>query len=161
MNKAAFPGSFDPPTLGHLNLVTRISKLFDTVDVIVANNPQKSSFLTADERVELIEGMIKEKKITNVKVVKWDHLIVDYAQANNIRVIVRGLRALADFGYEFEISMINKHLNSSIETIFLPTDAQYFVLRASVVRELISLGGDVSLMVTPEVEELIKAKLNK
>jgi pantetheine-phosphate adenylyltransferase len=156
MVKAAFPGSFDPPTLGHRNLIKRASRLFDTVDVIIADNSQKSHLLTADERVTLMEDMISEAGFFNVKVVKWNNLIVNYAQEQGIKVMVRGLRALSDFGYEFELSMINQHLNSDIETIFLPTDPQYFVLRASVVRELVSLGGDVTNMVTPAVEALLK-----
>jgi pantetheine-phosphate adenylyltransferase len=108
-----------------------------------------------------MEDMISEAGFFNVKVVKWNNLIVNYAQEQGIKVMVRGLRALSDFGYEFELSMINQHLNSDIETIFLPTDPQYFVLRASVVRELVSLGGDVTNMVTPAVEALLKKKLAK
>ncbi|MDC7219261.1 MAG: pantetheine-phosphate adenylyltransferase [Spirochaetales bacterium] len=159
MVKAAFPGSFDPPTLGHLNLIKRASRLFDSLDVVIADNTQKNHLLNADERVEIMEQMIRTAGIEHVNIVKWNSLVVDYAQANDIKVMVRGLRPLADFGYEFELSMINKHLNSNIETVFLPTDPQYFVLRASVVRELIMLNGDVSNMVTPEVEALLKKKL--
>lgn len=159
MVKAAFPGSFDPPTLGHRNLIKRASRLFDSVDVIIADNSQKNYLLSADERLNFLREMVDEAGYENVKVVKWNNLIVDYAQANDIKVMVRGLRALSDFGYEFELSMINQTLNSNIETIFLPTDPKYFVLRASVVRELVSLGGDVSTMVTPEVEALLREKL--
>ncbi len=159
MVKAAFPGSFDPPTLGHLNLIKRASRLYDSLDVVIADNNQKKHLLSADERVEFMKGMVDNEGLSQVNVVKWSSLVVDYAQNNDIKVIVRGLRPLSDFGYEFELSMINKSLNSNIETVFLPTDPQYFVLRASVVRELITLGGDVSNMITPEVEDLLKEKL--
>jgi pantetheine-phosphate adenylyltransferase len=159
MIKAAFPGAFDPPTLGHINLIKRASRLFDSLDVVIADNIQKKHLLTADERVGLMEGMIKNAGLSHIRVVKWDNLVVDYAEANDIKVMVRGLRPLSDFGYEFELSMINNHLNSKIETVFLPTDPQYFVLRSSVVRELITLGGNVSNMVTPEVESLLRKKL--
>ena len=161
MVKAAFPGSFDPPTLGHLNLIKRASRLFDSLDVIIADNSQKHSLLSADERVSILKGMVEKEGLAQVRVVKWNSLVVDYAQENEIKVMVRGLRPLSDFGYEFELSMINKSLNSHIETVFLPTDPQYFVLRASVVRELITLGGDVSHMITPEVEAILKDKLLK
>ncbi len=159
MIKAAFPGSFDPPTLGHLNLIKRASRLFDSLDVIIADNSQKKHVLSADERLSLMEGMIGDAGISRVRVVKWDSLIVNYCRENDIKVMVRGLRPLSDFGYEFELSMINKTFNSQVETIFLPTDPKYFVLRASSVRELILLGGDVSRMVTPEVEALLKERL--
>ncbi|MBN2628240.1 MAG: pantetheine-phosphate adenylyltransferase [Spirochaetales bacterium] len=159
MIKAAFPGSFDPPTLGHLNLIKRASGLFDSLDVIIADNAQKKHLLTADERLSLMKGMVDQAGLSPVRIVKWDSLIVDYCRSQDIKVMVRGLRPLSDFGYEFELSMINKTFDSKVETVFLPTDPKYFVLRASSVRELVILGGDVSRMVTPEVEALLKEKL--
>lgn len=159
MNKAVFPGSFDPPTLGHLNLIERASKLFDSLDVVIADNSAKENTLTIDQRKKLMDTMISEAGCSNVKVVVCDSLIVNYCKDNGIKVIVRGLRALSDFGYEFELAMINKHLDQDVETVFLPTDPEFFVLRSSMVKELVKLGGDLSGMVTPGVEELLKKNL--
>lgn len=161
MIKAVFPGSFDPPTLGHLNLIERASRLFDSLDIVIANNSSKNTSLTIEERVELMENMVKNSSCENVQVISCSSLIVDYCRDNGIKVIVRGLRALSDFGYEFELAMINKHLEHEVETIFLPTDPEYFVLRSSMVKELVKLGGDLSGMVTKEVEEVLKNKLSE
>ena len=157
MVKAVFPGSFDPPTNGHLDLIKRGSELFDSLDVVISNNPQKKYLLDSQERFELIKEMTHG--IRNVKVTLWDKLIVDYAAANNISVILRGVRAIADFGYEFELSMMNKQLSPHIETVFLPTSQKYFVLRSSSIKELVQLGADVSSMVPENVESLIRRKI--
>lgn len=160
MNKAVFPGSFDPPTLGHLNLIQRASELFGSLDVVIAHNSEKQSYLELDQRKSLMEYMVKESGCSNVRVVTCESLIVDYCHSNGIKVIVRGLRALSDFGYEFELAMINKHLDHSVETVFLPTDPEFFVLRSSMVKELVKLGGDLSGMVHPKVEEVLKKNLS-
>jgi len=159
MNKAVFPGSFDPPTLGHLNLIERASRLFDSLDVLIADNGTKNYTLSPSERCELMEDMIAKSGCTNVEVKLCNTLIVEYCKSHHIKVMVRGLRALSDFGYEFELALINKHLDRGVETIFLPTDSEYFVLRSSMVKELIKLGGDTSGMVTPAVEEILRKKL--
>lgn len=157
MVKAVFPGSFDPPTNGHLNLIKRGAKLFDSIDVVISINYQKKYLLSPDERLILMQEMVKD--IPNVTVTLWDKLIVDYARTNNIRVIMRGVRAVDDFGYEFELAMLNKQLNPQVETIFLPTEQKYFVLRSSSIKELVSLGADVTGMIPKNVENLLREKI--
>ena len=157
MVKAVFPGSFDPPTNGHLNLIKRGSELFDSLDVVISNNPQKKYLLEPQERLGLIKQMTRG--IENVTVTLWDKLIVDYATENDISVILRGVRAIADFGYEFELSMMNKQLAPHIETVFLPTAQKYFVLRSSSIKELVQLGADVSAMIPANVETVLKSKI--
>jgi pantetheine-phosphate adenylyltransferase len=157
MMNALFPGSFDPPSNGHLNIIQRASKIFDRLSVVIAVNPQKRYFFNADERRAMIEELVKP--FPNVTVVLWDKLIVDYAQQVGAKVIVRGVRALTDFEYEFELSMVNKGLKPGIETIFMPTDPQYFVLRSSFIKELAMLDGDISNMVPPIVAEALRRKV--
>lgn len=156
MVKAVFPGTFDPPTKGHINLIRRGAELFDSLDVIIAVNNQKTPLLSPEERLTLIEESIKE--IPGVSVRLWDRLIVDYAVEHNIKVILRGVRNVADFGYEFELSMMNKQLKSSVETVFLPTDPKYFVLRSSSIKELLIFNADISEMVPPHVKKLLMSK---
>jgi len=156
MVKAVFPGTFDPPTKGHINLIRRGAALFDSLDIIIAVNNQKSPLLSHEERLALIDESIKG--IPGVSVRLWDRLIVDYAAEHDISVILRGVRNMADFGYEFELSMMNKQLNSSVETIFLPTDPKYFVLRSSSIKELLSFNADISEMVPSHVEKLLRSK---
>ena len=156
MFKAVFPGSFDPPTLGHLNIIERASCLFDELVVIIAENRQKRYFFTAEERLGIMSQLIKPWK--NVSTLIWESLIIDYMKEKNIRLLVRGVRGMEDFSYEFELSMMNKALHPNIETLFMTTDPKYFVLRSTSIRELASFGGDVSAMVPPLVAEALKAK---
>lgn len=156
MVKAVFPGTFDPPTKGHINLIRRGAELFDSLDIIIAVNSQKVPLLSPQDRLSLIEESIKD--IPSVSVKLWDKLIVDYAVENNIKVILRGVRNVADFGYEFELAMMNKQLKSSVETIFLPTDPKYFVLRSSSIKELLKFNADISQMVPLHVEQLLRSK---
>ena len=158
MFKAVFPGSFDPPTLGHLNIIERASSLFDELVVIIAENRQKRYFFSADERLSIVSELIKPWR--NVSTLVWDSLIVDYMKQNNIRLLVRGVRGMEDFSYEFELSMMNKALHPHIETLFMTTDPKYFVLRSSSIRELASFHGDVSAMVPPIVADALKRKFN-
>ncbi|TVR69830.1 MAG: pantetheine-phosphate adenylyltransferase [Spirochaetaceae bacterium] len=148
------PGSFDPPTNGHLNLVERARKIFDEVYVVVAHNSQKTYTFDADERLELMKTLTRQW--SNVHVHLWERMIVEFAQQVDARVMIRGVRALSDFSYEFELSMLNKGLDPEIETVFLPTDARYFVLRSSAIKELVRLGGDVSAMVPAVVEQRLR-----
>jgi pantetheine-phosphate adenylyltransferase len=156
MLKAAFPGSFDPPTLGHLNIIQRAASIFDELVVVVAENRQKKYLFSADERVSMIRELVRDRK--NVSVVICDSLIVDFLQKRDIRLLVRGVRGVDDFSYEFELSMMNKALDSRIETIFMTTDPEYFVLRSSSIKELASFHGNVAGMVPPLVAEALKAK---
>jgi pantetheine-phosphate adenylyltransferase len=157
MLRALFPGSFDPPTNGHLNLLERASRIYDEIDVVIAVNPNKGYTFTADERFEMMRELVQE--YSNVQVHLWDKLIVTFAEKVGARIMIRGVRALADFGYEFELSMINKGLDPAVETIFMPTDPQYFVLRSTSIKELARLGGDISTMVPPIVAEALHERL--
>jgi pantetheine-phosphate adenylyltransferase len=156
MLRAAFPGSFDPPTLGHDNLIQRAASLFDELVVVVAENRQKKYLFSAAERISMIRELVKDRK--NVAVEICDTLIVDFMRRRDIRLLVRGVRGVDDFSYEFELSMMNKTLNPRIETIFMTTDPEYFVLRSSSIKELASFHGDITGMVPPPVAEALKAK---
>ena len=156
MLKAAFPGSFDPPTLGHLNIIERASAIFDEVVVVVAENRQKKYLFSAQERLEMLEEMVKSRK--NVKCFIWESLIVDFMKRENIRLLIRGIRGMDDFSYEFELSMMNRALYPHTETLFMTTDPKYIVLRSSSIKELASFNGDVSLMVPPLVSDALKKK---
>jgi pantetheine-phosphate adenylyltransferase len=156
MLKAAFPGSFDPPTLGHLNIIRRAAAIFDELLVVVAENRQKKYLFSSEERVSMLKELATDRK--NVSVTVCDTLIVDFLQKQDIRLLVRGVRGLDDFSYEFELSMMNKALDSRIETIFMTTDPEYFVLRSSAIKELASFQGNISGMVPPLVAEALKQK---
>jgi pantetheine-phosphate adenylyltransferase len=153
--KAAFPGSFDPPTLGHLNIIQRAALIFDEITVIIAENREKTYFFSAEERLYLVSELIKPWK--NVSVALCKGLIVDFCAENDLHLLIRGIRQ-GDFSYEFELSMMNKALKPGIETIFLASDPEYSFIRSSAVKEIGSFGGDISAMVAPETEKAIKKK---
>lgn len=157
MLRAVFPGSFDPPTNGHLNLIERAAALFDETDVVIAANQMKSYLFSSEERFDLMSQLVE--RFSNVKVFLWDRLIVEFAEKNDAKILLRGVRALADFGYEFELAMTNRGLDGAIETIFLPTDPKYFVLRSSAIKEIAMFGGDISSMVPPVVAAALREKL--
>ena len=158
MLRALIPGSFDPPTNGHLNLIERAVRLYDRLDVVVAQNYQKAYTFEANERLEMMRSLTERWETVEVHL--WDRMIVEFARNVGARIMIRGVRALSDFSYEFELSMLNKGLDPEIETIFMPTDAQYFVLRSSAIKELVRLGGDVSAMVPPIVEEKLRERID-
>jgi pantetheine-phosphate adenylyltransferase len=139
--------------LGHLNLIDRCSGIYDQIYIVIAVNPQKTYSFSADERKSMLENMVKP--YSNVSVHTWDKLIVTFAEKMGAKVMIRGVRALTDFNYEFELSMLNKGLNPHIETIFMPTDPKYFVLRSTAIRELARLGGDISNMVPESIIDLV------
>ena len=154
---AIYPGTFDPITNGHSDLVQRASRIFDRVILAVATGGQnagKQPFFNADERVSLAEGVLAE--MPNVDVIQFDGLLVDFVQKQNAQVILRGLRAVSDFEYEFQLASMNRHLNEKIETMFLTPAEQYSYISSSLVREVAVLGGDVS----PFVHEQVAAALN-
>ncbi len=157
MLKVVYPGSFDPPTNGHLNLIKRASVIFDEINVVLAVNVSKSYLFSPEERKKLMEEIVSD--IDNVHVHVWDRLIVDFVKKIGAHVLLRGVRAIADFGHEFELSMINRGLEPGIETLFMPTDPEYFVLRSSMIKELVILQGDISHMVPKPVERALKEKL--
>ncbi len=159
MVKAVFAGSFDPPTFGHLNIIERARTIFNEIHVVVAVNSEKKYLLTESERVDLVADMVKQWD--NVVVTPWKSLIVEYARKVDAKVLIRGVRNLADFSYEFDLAMMNRGLNPEIETVFLSTDPQFFVLRSSAIKELASFGGDVSSMVPDHVAVLLKEKFSQ
>ncbi|MCL2270380.1 MAG: pantetheine-phosphate adenylyltransferase [Treponema sp.] len=156
MLKAAFPGSFDPPTLGHFDIIRRAANVFDELLVVVAENRRKKYLFSADERADMIRRLTGD--CGNVSVTVCDSLIVDFLQKQGIKVLIRGVRGMEDFSYEFELSMMNKALDSSIETIFMTTDPEYFVLRSSSIKELASFNGNINGMVPPLVAQALNEK---
>ena len=156
MVKAVFAGSFDPPTFGHLNIIERAQKLFSEIHVVIAVNKNKSYCFSGEERLEMIQQLVS--RWNNVSVHLWDSLIVDYAKTIQADVLIRGVRNDNDFLYEFDLAMMNKSLNPQIETLFLVPEPKFFVLRSSSIKELAAFGGDVSTMVPPMVEAMLKKK---
>ena len=156
MVKAVFAGSFDPPTFGHLNIIERVQKLFPEIHVVIAVNNNKTYCFSGEERLEMIQKLVSGWN--NVSVHLWDSLIVDYAKKIKADVLIRGVRTDNDFLYEFDLAMMNKSLNPQIETLFLVPDPKFFVLRSSSIKELAAFGGDVSTMVPPIVEAMLKKK---
>jgi pantetheine-phosphate adenylyltransferase len=137
-------------------LIQRAASIFDEIVVVVAENRQKKYLFSAPERISMIREITKDRK--NVSAVIWDSLIVDFMQKNGLRLLIRGVRGMEDFSYEFELSMMNRALDSRIETIFMTTDPEYFVLRSSSVKEVASFHGNISGMVPPLVADALKAK---
>lgn len=156
MLKVMLPGTFDPPTNGHLDILQRASRMFEAVVVVVAVNPGKANLFSSEERFGMMKALSAE--LPNVTVSLWDGLIVDFAAQHGIRLIVRGVRALADFDYEFELAAMNRSLNPRVETVLLPTDQRYSVLRSSVVKDIARFGGAVAPMVPPIVAEALRRK---
>ena len=160
MKIAVCPGSFDPVTLGHLDIINRASKLFDKVIVLVSFNPNKnSSSFSVEERMEMI------KKVTihlhNVEVDSYNGLLADYLKRTGAAAIVKGLRAVSDFEYEFQMALANKQLYCDAETVFLTTSSENMYLSSSVVKEIASLGGDINGFVPPEILQTIKNRLDE
>jgi pantetheine-phosphate adenylyltransferase len=158
MLKAAFPGSFDPPTSGHINIIKRAAAIFEELVVVVAENRQKKYLFSADERSSMIRELVKDCK--NVKVTVCDCLIVDFIKKMDIKLLIRGLRGLEDFSYEFDVSMMNRTLDPGVETVFMTTDPEYLVIRSSSIKELASFKADLGGMVPPLVAKALKDKYN-
>ena len=148
---AMYPGTFDPITLGHEDLVRRAAELFDRVVVAIAvNTGSKEPLFTTDERVAMAANALAE--LDNVEVTQYTGLTVDFARDNDLRVIIRGLRAVSDFEYEFQLANMNRHLTDEVETAFLTPTEKYTFISSSLVREVAELGGDVSEFVSPKVK---------
>ncbi|MBQ5632248.1 MAG: pantetheine-phosphate adenylyltransferase, partial [Treponema sp.] len=150
MSIAVFPGSFDPPTNGHLNIIQRASTMFDSIDVVIAVNSEKKYLFSQEERFSMLKELVKPYK--NVTVHIWEGLIVNYAKKTGAKILLRGIRNTIDFSYEFELSLMNHNLNNEIETLFIPTDQKYLLLKSSSIKELARFGGNISEMVPPFVE---------
>ncbi|MBW2148422.1 MAG: pantetheine-phosphate adenylyltransferase [Deltaproteobacteria bacterium] len=156
---AVYPGSFDPITNGHLDLIRRALAVFDSLTVAVAQNPNKKPLFTVEERVDMIRRCVGEDP--RVKVDQFSGLLVDYCRKTNARTIIRGLRALSDFEYEFQLALINRKLDRTIDTIFMMTGFQWFYVNSSIVKEAASLGGSIKGMVPVYVAEKLRAKFER
>lgn len=157
--KVICPGSFDPVTLGHLDIITRASKMFDCVYVAALVNSSKNPSFSIEERMELMREAVRE--LDNVQVVSFEGLLAEYCRKNNIDAIVKGLRAVSDFEYEFQMAIANKKLYPQLETIFLTADSDSMYLSSSMVREIGRYGGDISNFVPACVHDRIVARLRE
>jgi len=154
---AIYPGTFDPITNGHSDLIVRASKLFEKVIVAIAINPGKKPLFNLDERVELAQRALSH--LDNVEVCGFEGLLIDVAMEKKVNVIIRGLRAVSDFEHEFQLASMNRKMQPEIETLFLTPAEQFTYISSSLVREIATLGGDVSDFVPPVVRSALKAKL--
>ncbi len=155
---AICPGSFDPVTNGHLDIITRAAKMFDKIIVVVAHNSAKKNCFSPDERVEMIKKCIPD--LTNVEVVHYDGLLADYAALRGATAIIKGLRAMSDFEYEFQMALANKKLNPNVETLFLSTASQNMYLSSSMVKQIASMNGDISDFVPEVIRQDILDRIN-
>ena len=154
MIKAVYPGSFDPITNGHLNIINRASKLYDELIVLVAISPAKKPFFSIEEKVNMIKDSVKD--LPNVKVDFYEGLVVDYASKNNVQVLVRGLRAVSDFEYEFQLAAANRFINNEIEMVFFMANSENNFISSSMIKEMALAGQDVSSLVPPMVTKYLK-----
>ena len=157
MIKAVYPGTFDPLTRGHEDLVRRASRLFDTLVLGIADSRAKRTFFTLQERIEMAREVLADVK--NVSVVGFAGLLTEFVREQNARVVLRGLRAVSDFEYEFQLAGMNRALNPDFETVFLTPGEQHMFISATLVREIATLGGDVSKFVHPAVQAKLAAKV--
>lgn len=159
MLRAVYPGSFDPVTNGHLDIIRRSRCLADELIVGVLNNKAKTPLFSVEERVKMLEEMTKN--MTGVKVVPFEGLLVDFAKEMSAGIVVRGLRAVTDFEYELQMAQTNNKLSPELETVFLTTSLEYSYLSSTIVKEVAAFGGDISQFVPEHVEERIKSKITK
>ncbi|HNS76268.1 MAG TPA: pantetheine-phosphate adenylyltransferase [Mesotoga prima] len=157
--KAVYPGSFDPITYGHIDLVERCSKIFDEVLVLVMENVNKKHFFSHEERIEMVRCGVSH--LENVTITTYNGLLVDFARASDVRILIRGLRAVSDFELELQMAHANKAMLPELETLFLMTDTSNSFISSSMVREIAAFGGDISKWVPPCVQEEFKRKLGK
>ena len=159
MRTVIYPGSFDPLTNGHLDVISRAAKLFDKVIVAVANNDQKKPLFSLKERVRLVSRSIKD--LPQVEVDSFDGLLVDFVEKRQGQAIIRGLRAVSDFEFEFQLALMNRKLNERVETIFMMPKDTYTFISSRIVKEIARLGGDVTSFVPTHVRTALKARLGK
>ena len=159
MKAAIYPGSFDPLTKGHLDIIERGQEMFDLLVVAISNNPQKDHCFSLEERIDLARQCLK--RFSNVKVDTFQGLLVDYCRLQKVKTVLRGLRAVSDFEYEFQLANMNRKLASDVDTIFLMTGEASFYVSSRLVREAALLGGDVSAMVPKEVHQALMKKFSQ
>lgn len=160
-NNAIYPGTFDPITTGHVDLITRAARLFDRVIVAIAASSRKTPAFTLTERVALVEETIQKNQLANVVVYGFDNLLAEFAKQNSAHVILRGLRAVSDFEYEFQLASMNRHIAPDLETVFLTPAEQFSFISSSLVKEIASLGGDVGEFVSPWVAAKLQQKYRR
>lgn len=159
MTTAVYPGSFDPVTIGHVDIIRRAAKMFDRVLVSVGVNMEKKPWFTIEERMDLLRKATED--IPNVDIASFEGLLVDFAQKNDAKVILKGLRAVSDFEYEFQMALTNSKLNNEIETVFLTTSAENMYLSSSIVKQVGILGGDISPFVPACVHDEILLRIRQ
>lgn len=154
---AIYPGSFDPVTNGHIDIVKRGKQLFDKIIVAILHNPNKKSLFTVDERMEMLQESMKN--VPGLEFDIFDGLLVDYAKKRGAQAILRGMRAVSDFEYEFQLALMNRKLNRDVQTVFLMTGLRWIFTSSSIIKEAANFGGNIADMVPPIVNQKIKAKL--
>lgn len=159
MRRAVVPGSFDPVTKGHLDIIERASRIFDEIIVVVLQNPAKHTTFTVEERMDFIRR--STENIGNVSVDSFDGLLVDYMRRKKAGVIVKGLRAVSDFEYEYQMALTNHRLNPDVETLFLNTSQEYMFLSSSIVKQIASFDGDVSDFLPEQIQDDVQQRLRK
>ncbi len=156
MRRAVYPGSFDPVTNGHLDVIERARKLFDEVIVAVAHNDEKQALFSLEERLQFLQDSIG--KIDRVRIAQFDGLLVEFATAQKASAVIRGLRAVSDFEFEFQMALMNRKLEAGVETIFLMPKEEYTYLSSRIIKEIARLGGDISSFVPPVVSKALARK---
>ncbi len=160
IKQAIYPGTFDPMTNGHLDVIKRSLKIFDKLTILLAKNYTKKTLFTVEERLDQINRVLQSENLLNaVNIDTFDGLLVDYCRRTNINTIVRGLRPFIDFEYEFEMAMTNRELNTDVETIFILTDQKYFYLRSSLIKDIASHNGDISSKIPQAIHADILQRL--
>ena len=158
-NKAVYPGSFDPITNGHVDIINRGLKIFDKILVAVLENPKKTPLFTTKERISMIKEVFSDQK--NVEVKAFKGLLVEFAKKNEAKIVIRGLRAISDFEYEFQMALMNRKLNPEIETFFMMPNVSYTFLSSKLVKEIFMLGGCLKDLVPVHVEKKLREKFKK
>lgn len=162
MKRAIYPGTFDPITYGHLDILNRAIKLFDEIIITIAVNPGKEPLFSLDERRKLIEKTLEtHSDKTQIKIEGFDGLLVNFAMEKKASAIIRGLRAVSDFEYEFQMALMNRRLSDGISTVFMMPHEKYTYLNSTIVKEVARLGGNISNFVPPEVEQALLKKFNR
>ncbi|ONI70318.1 pantetheine-phosphate adenylyltransferase [Actinosynnema sp. ALI-1.44] len=156
MRRAVYPGSYDPVTNGHLDIIERAANVFDEVVIAVLINKSKTTLFTVEERTEMLRDVTSH--LTNVRVDSWHGLLVEYCKQHDIKVIVKGLRAVSDFDYELQMAQMNQQL-SGVDTLFMPTSPTYSFLSSSLVKEVAKYGGDVSHLLPPQIHDRLLKRL--